>query len=84
MAVWENVSGSHDGGCLMAVIPLFPNPDRVRPVRRPLPTISEQLAGLRTDLAAASAETRDPLAAEELVSAARRVGQILQRMEAGQ
>ena len=66
----------------MAVIPLFPNRGRVRPIRRP--SITEQLAGLQHDLAVASGETRDPLAAEELVSAARRVRHILQRMEAGQ
>jgi hypothetical protein len=67
----------------MAVVQ-FPNSGQVRPIRRPLPSICEQLAGLRTDLVAASGEMRDPLAAEELVSAARRVSYILQRLEAGQ
>lgn len=60
----------------------FPNSRPVRPIRHP--SITEQLAGLQHDLAVASGETRDPLAAEELVSAARRVRHILQRMEAGQ
>lgn len=54
----------------------------LRLVRRP--TLREQLAGLRCDLAAASAETRDPLSAEEFVSAARRLSMIIERMEAGQ
>jgi hypothetical protein len=66
----------------VAVIPLFSNPRRVSPARPP--TIREQLAGLQHDLAVASGEMRDALATEELVSAARRMRQILQRMETGQ
>jgi hypothetical protein len=67
----------------MAVVQ-FPNSVQVRSTRRPLPTIREQLAGLQHDLAVASGEMRDPLAADELVSAARRVRHIIQRLEAGQ
>jgi hypothetical protein len=65
---------------MAAVIPLFPDHRRVQPVR---PTIRDQLAGLQHDLAVASGEARDPLAAAELVSAARRVRAIIQRLEAG-
>jgi hypothetical protein len=54
----------------MAVMPLFKNLDRPLPVR-------EQLDGSAHDPAAESAETRAHLAA-------RRVGLILQRLEAGQ
>jgi hypothetical protein len=63
----------------MAVIPLFRN--LCPPVRRL--SFREQLDGPRLDLATTSAKTRDPLAAEDLVSAARRVSPILRRMEAG-
>lgn len=66
----------------MAVIPFHRSPGRLRIIRRP--SVREQLVGLRCDLAAASAETRDPLSAEEFVSAARRLSMILKRMEAGQ
>lgn len=63
--------------------PSSPYPlSNMRSVRRP--SICEQLAGLQHDLAVASGETRDPLAAAELVSAARRVRVILQRVEASQ
>jgi hypothetical protein len=66
---------------MTVVIPLFRNPRPSPPVRRP--SVLAQLDGLRADLVAASAETRDPLAADELLSAARRVRAILQRLEAG-
>jgi hypothetical protein len=66
---------------MSVVTPLFAKPRRPPPVRRP--DLRDQLDGLRADLAAASAETRDPIAAEELVSAARRVRAIIQRLEAG-
>ena len=63
----------------MAVIPFFRN---LCPAFRRL-SFREQLDGPRLDLAATSAKTRDPLAAEDLVSAAQRVSPILRRMEAG-
>lgn len=67
---------------MMSVItPLFINSRRPPPVRRP--SVRDQLAGLQHDLAVASGETRDPLAAGEFVSAARRVRAIIQRLEAG-
>lgn len=66
----------------MTVIPFSRNPGPLRAVRRP--SIREQLDGLRCDLAAASAETPDMQAADEFISAARRLRQIIERMEAGQ
>jgi hypothetical protein len=64
----------------MAVVSLT-MPPQMRTIRRP--SVREQLAGLRADLVAAAGESRDPLSAEELVSAARRVNRIIQRVESG-
>ena len=53
------------------------------PVRRRVryPTIREQLAGLQRDLAAAAAQTSDPMAAEEFIIAVKRLGALVKRVE---
>ena len=56
-----------------------------RPGRRRVryPSIREQLAGLQHDLAAAAAQTTDPFAEAEFVSAAKRLAYMVKRLEAG-
>jgi hypothetical protein len=55
------------------------------PVRRQLryPPLIVQLAGLQRDLAAAAAQTTDPFAEAEFISAAKRLGYMVKRLEMG-
>jgi hypothetical protein len=56
-----------------------------RPGRRRInyPPLTVQLAGLQHDLAAAAAQTTDPFAEAEFVSAAKRLAYMVKRLEAG-
>jgi hypothetical protein len=55
------------------------------PVRRRInyPPLTVQLAGLQRDLAAAAAQTTDPFAEAEFVSAAKRLSYMVKRLEMG-
>jgi hypothetical protein len=55
------------------------------PVRRRInyPPLTVQLAGLQRDLAAAAAQTTDPLAEAEFISAAKRLAYMVKRLEMG-
>ena len=55
------------------------------PVRRRIqyPPLTEQLAGLQRDLAAAAAQTTDPFAEAEFICTVKRLGTMIKRLETG-